>query len=47
VQVQDYRNLKPSESEDLGYIEMDDTIPKKIFLVSSLPLGEEGKDKDE
>jgi hypothetical protein len=40
--------LKLSESEDLGYIGMNETIQKKAtFLVSSLPLVEEPKDKDE
>jgi hypothetical protein len=36
------------ELEDLGYIGMNDTIPKKtMFLVPPLPLVEEAKDKDE
>jgi hypothetical protein len=40
--------LKLSESEDLGYIEMNDMIPKKTtLLVPPLPLVEEPKDKDE
>jgi hypothetical protein len=40
--------LKLSESEDLGYIGMNDTSPKKMaFLVPPLPLVEEPKDKDE
>jgi hypothetical protein len=40
--------LKLSESKDLGYIGMNDTIPKKaMFLVPPLPLVEEPKDKDE
>jgi hypothetical protein len=48
IQVQDYRNLNLIESEDLGYIGMNDTIPKKTtFLVPPLPLVEEAKDKDE
>jgi hypothetical protein len=44
----DYRNLKLLESEDLGYIGMNDTIPKKsMFLVPPIPLVKETKDKDE
>jgi hypothetical protein len=40
--------LKLSESEDLGYIGMNHTIPKKTtFLVPPLSLVEEPKDKDE
>jgi hypothetical protein len=36
------------ESKDLGYIGMNDTIPKKtMFLVPSLPLVEETNDKEE
>ena len=36
------------KSEDLGYFEMTDTIPKKaMFLILPLPLIEETKDKDE
>jgi hypothetical protein len=36
------------ESEDLGYIGMNDTIPKKAtFLIPPLPLVEEPKDKEE
>jgi hypothetical protein len=48
IRVQDYRNLKLLESEDLGYYEMNmnDTIPKKaMFLVPPLPLVQEAKDK--
>jgi hypothetical protein len=45
LQVQDYRNLKPLELEDLGYFEMNVTIPKKAtFLVPPLlplPLAKE------
>jgi hypothetical protein len=48
IQVKHYRILKLSESEDLGYIGMNDTIQKKAtFLISPLPLVEEPKDKDE
>jgi hypothetical protein len=40
--------LKLSESEDLGYIGMNETIQKKAtFLFSPLPLVEEPKDKEE
>jgi hypothetical protein len=40
--------LKLSESEDLGYIGMNDTIQKKAtFLFLPLPLVEEPKDKEE
>jgi hypothetical protein len=40
--------LKLSESEDLGYIGMNDMIPKKVtFLVPPLPLVEEPKDKND
>jgi hypothetical protein len=40
--------LKLSESEDLGYIGMNETIQKKAtFLIPPLPLVEEPKDKDE
>jgi hypothetical protein len=47
IQVKDYRNLKLSESEDLGYIRMNDTISKKAtFLVPPLPLVGEPKDKE-
>jgi hypothetical protein len=41
-------NLKLSESEDLGYIGMNETIQKKsTFLFLPFPLVEEPKDKDE
>ena len=41
------QELKLSESKDLGYIGMNDTIPKKtMFLVPPLPLVEETKEKD-
>jgi hypothetical protein len=47
IPVKDYRNLKLSESKDLGYIGLNNTIPKKVlFLVMPLPLVEEAKDKD-
>jgi hypothetical protein len=40
--------LKLPESEDLGYIGMNDMIPKKrLFLDPPLPLVEEPKDKVE
>ena len=48
IKVKDYRNLKLLESEYLGYIGMNDTIPKKtMFLIPPIPLVEETKDKDE
>jgi hypothetical protein len=44
----DNRNLKLQESEDLGYIGMNYTIPKKTtFLFLPLPLVEEAKGKEE
>jgi hypothetical protein len=47
IRVKDYRNLKLSESEDLGYIEINETIRKKTtFLVPSFPFVKEDKDKD-
>jgi hypothetical protein len=43
-----YRNLKLSESKELGYIGMNDTIQKKaMFLIPPLPFVEEPQDKDE
>jgi hypothetical protein len=40
--------LKLSESEDLGYIGMNDTIAQNVTLLfPPLPLVEEPKDKDE
>jgi hypothetical protein len=40
--------LKLLESEDLGYIGMNDTIQKKAtFLIQPFPLVEEPKNKDE
>jgi hypothetical protein len=48
IRVKDYRNLKLSESEDLGYIGINETIRKKTtFLVPPFPFVEEDKDKDE
>jgi hypothetical protein len=48
IQVKDYRNLKLSESEDLGYIGINKTIRKKMmFLVPPFPFVKEDKDKDE
>ncbi len=36
------------ESEDLGYIGMNESIPKKtLYLIPPLPLVEDAKDKDE
>jgi hypothetical protein len=47
IRVKDYRNLKLSESEDLGYIEINETIRKKTtFLVPPFPFVKD-KDKDE
>jgi hypothetical protein len=40
--------LKLSESKDLGYIGINETIRKKTtFLVPPFPFGKEDKDKDE
>jgi hypothetical protein len=40
--------LKLSESEDLGYIEINERIRKKTtFLVPPFPVVKEDKDKDE
>jgi hypothetical protein len=40
--------LKLSESEDMGYIGIDETICKKTtFLVPPFPFVKEDKDKDE
>jgi hypothetical protein len=48
IRVKDYRNLKLSESQDLGYIGINKRIRKKTtFLVPPFPFVKEGKDKDE
>jgi hypothetical protein len=48
IRVKDYRRIKLSESEDLGYLGMNKTIQKKAtFLFSPLPLVEEPKDREE
>jgi hypothetical protein len=48
IRVKDYRNLKLSESKDLGYIGINEKICKKTtFLVLPFPFVKEDKDKDE